>query len=170
MTQSAPPKDPLMRAMLWIACAALAVMMLTVVADVALRALFHAPVQGAYDVVSFALLVMAIFGMGPVAAARGEILVDILDALLPPAMLRALGLVAAVLGAGLFLFCGWAMIQPAMDSWEWGEVSLELGLPKWTLWAAAFAGMLGIFWGYALQLRAVVAAGPAPAPSEEGEL
>ena len=62
------------------------------------------------------------------------------------------------------------MIQPALDSWEWGEVSLELGLPKWILWAAAFAGMLGIFWGYALQLRAVMAAGPAPAPSEEGEL
>lgn len=161
--------DPVQRAFLWIACAALVAMMLAVTADVALRALFGAPIQGAYDVVSFALLIMAMFGMGPVVARRGEIVVDLLDALLPAPAIRALSLIAAGLGAATFLFCGWAMLQPAQDAWEWGDASLELGIPKWTLWAAAFAGMLGIFWGYVLQARADLAR-PARAPDEEGGL
>ena len=170
MSRSSPPADPVMRIMLWIACAALVAMMLTVTADVILRAAFEIPVQGAYDIVSIALLIMAIFGMAPVAAERGEILVDLLDSVAPPIVLRALSLIAALLGVGLFLFCGWAMIQPAMDSYEWEETSLELGLPKWWLWAAAFLGMVGILWGYALQLRAALRGDAAPTADEEGEL
>ena len=57
--------DRLTRAMHVIASAALGVMMLVVVADVILRAVFNTPVKGAYDVVSISLLVMTMFGMVP---------------------------------------------------------------------------------------------------------
>lgn len=169
MTESEIPRDPLMRAMLWIATVALAVMMLVVVGDVVLRAVFNTPVQGAYDVVAIALLVMVVFGIAPVVAQRGEILIDLVDAVLPAPALRLLALAAAVLGVGLFVFCGWAMVTPALDSWRYGDRSLELGVPQWTLWAAAFTGMVGIFWAYLLQLRAGLRTPPA-APDEEGGL
>lgn len=161
--------DRITRAMHGVASVALVVMMMIVVADVLLRAAFNMPVKGAYDVVSIALLVMTMFGIAPVVARRGEILIDLIDGILPPAGLRFLAVFAAAVGVGLFAFFGWSMIQPAMDSWRWGEVSLELGMPKWPLWVVAFAGLVGIFWAYLLQLR-VALSDKSSAPAEEGGL
>jgi len=161
--------DPVTRIMHAIAAMALCVMMLVVVGDVVLRAVFNTPIKGAYDVVSIALLVMTMFGIAPVVAQRGEILIDLIDALLPASVLRFLALVAALTGVLLFAFFGWAMVEPAMDTWRWGERSLELGIPKWPLWVVAFIGLVGIFWAYLLQLRAALRAPPTP-PSEEGGL
>lgn len=169
MTQDSGGGDRITRAMHWVACLALVVIMLVVVADVVLRAVFNTPVKGAYDVVSIALLVMTMFGMAPVVANRGEILIDLIDTLLPPAGLRVLSLISALTGLVLFAFFGWAMIQPALDAWNWGERSLELGIPKWPLWVVAFAGLLGIFWAYMLQVRADLRGAP-QSPNEEGSL
>lgn len=161
--------DRLTRAMHVIASVALAVMMLVVVGDVVMRAVFNTPIQGAYDIVSISLLVMTMFGIAPVVASRSEIVIDLVDAVMPPAGLRVLALVAALTGVLLFAFFAWAMVSPALDAWRWGERSLELGIPKWPLWGVAFAGLVGIFWAYLLQLRAALR-GPAPAPDEEGGL
>ncbi len=161
--------DPVTRAMHAIACIALSVMMLTVVGDVVLRAVFNTPIQGAYDVVSISLLVMTMFGTAPVVAQRGEIVIDLIDGFLTPSGLRLLSLVAAATGVLLFAFIAWAMITPALDAWRWGERSLELGIPKWPLWGLAFIGLVGIFWAYLLQLRASLRVS-AEAPSEEGAL
>ena len=169
MTRPNDPPGPISRISLRVACASLCVMMLVVVADVVLRAVVNMPIKGAYDVVSIALLVMAMFGMGPVVAQRGEILIDLIDSLGSPLLLRALALLAALIGMGLFIFFGWAMIGPALDAWRWGERSLELGLPKWPLWVVTFVGLAGIFWGYVAQLRAALSA-PPMAPTEEGGL
>lgn len=163
------PKDRITPVLHWIASAALCVMMLIVVADVVLRAVFNTPIQGAYDVVSISLLVMTMFGIAPVVARRGEILIDLIDNVLSPSGLRVLAIVATLTGAALFAFFGWAMISPAMDAWRWGERSLELGIPKWPLWVVAFVGLVGIFWAYLVQLRADVRS-VARAPSEEGGL
>lgn len=154
MTPQDPPADKATRAMHVLAGTALVVMMLVVVADVVLRAVFNMPVKGAYDVVSISLLVMTMFGIAPVVAGRTEILIDLIDAMLPPIGLRILALISALIGLVLFAFFGWAMIQPALDAWNWGERSLELNIPKWPLWVVAFVGLLGIFWAYLLQLRA----------------
>lgn len=161
--------DGITRTMHAVAGLAMVVMMLVVVADVVLRAVFNMPIKGAYDLVSISLLVMTMFGIAPVVADRSEILIDLVDAILPPAGLRILALVSAVTGVVLFAFFGWAMIQPATDAWRWGERSLELGLPKWPLWVVAFTGLLGIFWAYLLQLRAALRRAPEP-PGEEGGL
>jgi len=161
--------DPVSRIYHGIAGVALCVMMLIVVVDVVLRALFNTPIKGAYDVVSISLLFMTVFGMAPVVARRGEILVDLVDGIFPPHILNILAVIAALTGVGLFAFFGWAMINPALDAWKWGETSLELGLPKWPLWIVAFTGLVGIFWAYLLQLRASLR-GAGHAPDEEGGL
>lgn len=153
MKSSKDPTDPVSRVLLNIASLALCVMMMVVVGDVALRAVFNTPIKGAYDIVSIALLVTVMFGLAPVVAQRGEILIDLIDGFLPATGLRILALISAITGVGLFLFFGWAMINPALDAWRWGERSLELNLPKWPLWGITFVGMLAIFWAYLLQFR-----------------
>jgi len=151
--------DTIVHALHVIAGCALVVTMLVVVADVGLRFLFNYPITGAYDVVGMALLVMTVGGIAPVVANGSEILIDLVDAVAGPRRVRILKLSATVAGAALFLFFGWAMIGPAVDSWSWGERSLELGIPKWPLWAAVFAGLLGILWAYVVRLRASTAGG-----------
>ncbi|MEM5585553.1 MULTISPECIES: TRAP transporter small permease [unclassified Roseibium] len=169
MFENPEKTDPVTRVMHLIAGLALTVMMLVVVGDIVLRAVFNIPIQGAYDVVGISLLVMTVFGIAPVVARRGEIVIDLADAFFPQKVLRGLAVVAALTGVLLFAFFGWAMIAPALDAWRWGERSLELGIPKWPLWLIAFTGLVGIFWAYLLQLRQSLRKAPA-APDEEGGL
>lgn len=121
-------------------------MMLVVVADVFLRFVFNLPVRGAYDLVSICLLVMVFFGIGPVIARRGEILIDLIDEILPRRILRVLSFLSAIGTLAVFVFLGWTMINPARDAYQYGDRSLELGLPVWILWALAFTGLAGILW------------------------
>lgn len=140
------PPDRLTRFFHVIASLAVVVMMLTVVADVLLRFVFNIPVRGAYDVVGFGLLVMVFFGMAPVVARQGEILIDIVDGMLPPAALGLLKMLASLGTLVFFVFLGWSMFGPARDAFTYGDRSLELGVPLWTLWAVAFSGLAGTVW------------------------
>ncbi|TKW64021.1 MAG: TRAP transporter small permease [Paracoccus denitrificans] len=160
------------RVMLWIASVALAAMMLVVVTDVVLRATINKPLRGSYDLVSIGLLVMSVFGMAPVIARKGEILIDLIDPLLSRRVLHILGLITIFGTLGLFLFLGWSMTGPAVDAWKWGGYSLELGLPIWTLWVVAFIGMAGILWTVIVRLiRTLRGEGDdGPHPTEEGAL
>lgn len=156
-----------------IASIALVAMMLIVVADVTLRFIFGIPVRGAYDMVSIALLVMVFFGIGPVIARQAEIAIDLLDHLLARPLLQALILIAAVGTLATFLFLGWSMVGPARDAYRYGDRSLELGLPLWTLWFVAFVGLLGIVWSAGARIVALVRGGgerPEPTAGEEGAL
>lgn len=138
-------RQPLLARLLHlVASLALVVMMLVVVADVVLRQFFNMPVKGAYDIVEIALLVMVFFGIGPVIARGGEILIDLIDALVPHGMLRVLGVVSAVGTLAVFGFLGWSMAGPARDAYRYGDISLELFLPVWWLWVVAFVGLAGI--------------------------
>lgn len=138
-----------------IASVALVAMMLIVVGDVALRAVFNTPLRGAYDLVSIALLVMVFFGIGPVIMMKREILIDLIDGVVPSQLLRALKALSAILTLAVFLFIGWAMLEPAMNAWRWGDRSLELGLPLWLLWLPAFVGLAGILISAALVVRSI---------------
>ena len=138
-----------------ISSVALVVMMLIVVGDVALRAVFNTPLRGAYDLVSIALLVMVFFGIGPVIMMKREILIDLIDGVVPSQLLRALKALSAILTLAVFLFIGWAMLEPAMNAWRWSDRSLELGLPLWLLWLPAFVGLAGILISAALVVRSI---------------
>ncbi|MEM5477392.1 TRAP transporter small permease [Pacificibacter sp. AS14] len=139
-------QDRLTRIFHYIASLAIVVMMLTVVSDVVLRFAFNTPVQGAYDVVGFSLLVMVFFGMAPVVAQRSEIVIDLIDTFLPPRSLGFLKWIASFGTLVFFVFLGWSMYGPARDAYTYGDRSLELGVPQWTLWAIAFVGLAGNVW------------------------
>jgi|TARA_B000000532_G_scaffold174933_1_gene141776 hypothetical protein len=36
------------------------------------------------------------------------------------------------------------MINPAISSWKYGDISLELGVPIWFLWLISVIGVSGI--------------------------
>lgn len=159
------------RLMLGIASVALAAMMLIIVADVVLRFAFGTPVKGAYDVVTIGLLVMVFFGIASVIERSSEILIDLIDIVVPAGAIRVLRLVSAVATVVIFLFLGWSMISPAHDAWQWGGYSLELGFPVWTQWVLAFLGLAGIVWAAVVRVVQMVLgrdlAAPEPAENEE---
>lgn len=147
-----PPRSRLATLFLWIASAALVLMMLVVVGDVVMRAAFNHPVRGAYDAVSILLLVMVAFGFAPVLVRRAEIVIDLIDHAVGRRGVRLLGSLAAILTAAVMLFFGWASIDPALNAWRYGDRSLELGIPNWTLWIVLLVGMLGILWAAFVQV------------------
>lgn len=133
--------DLVSRAGLWLASAALVSIMMVIVVDVCSRNLFGHPIRGAYDLVSIFLLIMIFSGMASVVAGRAEILIDIVDGLLPSKAVRALQTLASVATVLVCAFLLKAMASPALAAYRYGDRSLELGLPVWTLWVFAYFGM-----------------------------
>lgn len=134
--------DLVSRAGLWLASLALIAIMMVIVVDVCSRHLFGHPIRGAYDLVSIFLLIMIFAGMSSVVAGRAEILIDIVDGALPPKGVRALQTLAS---SATVLVCAYllkAMAAPALAAYRYGDRSLELGIPVWTLWVFAYLGMV----------------------------
>jgi TRAP-type transport system small permease protein len=131
-------------AQLRIAMLALLVMMLTVVADVALRYLFGRPIRGAYDIVEVCLAVFVFHGLSTCFFKRENIVIDVVDILAGTRTLRVLIRVADVAGIILLALIFWAMITPAYQACEYGDRKLELGLPTYLVWIAVLTGLLGM--------------------------
>ena len=132
-----------------IAQLAMVAMMLAIAADVASRALWNAPIRGTYDAVGILLCLTALFSFGRVILDHREIVIDLIDMAVPERVsltLRRLWSALAVLVLGYIL---WAMVKPMLEARMYGDVSLELGLPVWWIWALALAG-LGGAWAAAL--------------------
>jgi TRAP-type C4-dicarboxylate transport system permease small subunit len=135
--------DYLIRGFLAIAMAALLVMMMAIVADVFMRYVFNSPITGTYDVVEICLVVIVFYSLGAVIAGLHEIVIDIIDQLVSTHRVTLLKRCAASLSAAVLIFIFIAMLKPAMQSYQYGEVRLELNLPVWIIWSIALIGMCG---------------------------
>jgi len=154
--------DKIERTLQFVSSIALVAMMIVVVTDVTLRFVFNTPVRGAYDIVSFALLIMVFFGIGPVIVAGKEIVMDLFDHILPGPALKGLRIIAAIGTLAIFLFISWSMIGPAVNAWRYGDRSLELNLPVWMLWVCALTGLVGILISAFAALISVIASDTQP--------
>ena len=135
--------DRVQRAQLWVAVAALVVLMMVTVFDVFLRYLFNRPIRGSYDMVETMLLVFVFNGMAAAFFGRRHIVIDLLDSLVgarATAVLIHLADVLAVVCLGLL---AWAMLLPAGQAYAYGDVKLELGLPIYVLWLIALVSLAG---------------------------
>jgi TRAP-type transport system small permease protein len=135
--------DRVQRAQLWVAVAALVVLMMVTVFDVFLRYLFNRPIRGSYDMVETMLLVFVFNGMAAAFFGRRHIVIDLLDSLVgarATAVLIHLADVLAVVCLGLL---AWAMLLPAGQAYAYGDVKLELGLPIYVLWVIALVSLTG---------------------------
>jgi TRAP-type C4-dicarboxylate transport system permease small subunit len=147
---------------LWLAALALIVMMCVTVLDVFLRYVFNSPVRGSYDIVEAMLVIFVFHGMSTAFLHRKNITIDLIDSFARPSLVAALIRIADVLSIFAVMLFTYAMIVPAMQSYAYGEVKLELQLPIYWSWIAALTGMAGVI------LCSLGALFLPPAPGDEG--
>jgi len=135
--------DRVQRLQLWLATAALVALMLVTVADVFLRYLFNRPVRGSYDFVESMLLVFVFNGMAAAFFSRRHIVIDLIDSAVGVRLTAVLIRVADLLAIICLALLIWAMLTPATQAYQYGDMKLELRLPIYILWIAAFVGLAG---------------------------
>ena len=122
------------------AAAFLIVMMMVTVADVVLRSLFNIPVFGTFDIVEL-MMVATIFLAVPATYLREEhIVIDVIDHVAPKRLVDVLRWIGGVLTFVYLAVMGWRMIEPARDKIDFGDVTLDLGIPKYIHWIPILLG------------------------------
>lgn len=125
-----------------LAAAFLAAMLLLTVADVVLRATLNLPIRGVYELIEL-LLAATFFVALPCVFLRDEnIVVNSIDDIAPswvPALKRFAELLAVVVLAVM----AWQGFYAARDSFEFQDVTSDLGLPRIWHWLAVLSGLIG---------------------------
>jgi TRAP-type C4-dicarboxylate transport system permease small subunit len=113
---------------------ALAIMMLSTVADVVLRALFRLPIKGTFDAVSSFLVPVIFCGM-PAGFLRGrQIAVDIIDNVTGERLLSAIKFGASIVALLFLVMLIWHMVSPALDAYRFGDRKSDFPTPLYLLW------------------------------------
>jgi TRAP-type C4-dicarboxylate transport system permease small subunit len=117
-------------------------MMLLTVADVTLRAALKLPIRGVYDLVELLLAAAFFFALPCVFLRDANIIVNSIDDLAPrwvPWLKRAGDALAVVVLAVM----AWQGLIAAHDSYEFHDVTGDLGLPRVWHWLALLIGVVG---------------------------
>src|SRR5207245_3574603 len=94
----------------YLAAVFLAAMMLVTVADVALRAVFNRPIHGTFELIELCLA-CTIFVALPAVFLRDEhLVVDVVDHLAPPAVVKLLDLFVAVASLSVLSLVFWLLV------------------------------------------------------------
>lgn len=129
----------------WLAGLTIFVIMLLVSAEVLMRRLFNAPIQGQVDFTSMTMVAFSLLCISYCYRQAGHIRMDMLQKLTRGRVSWSTHLMATCLG--LFLITA---ILPGtwthfMRAWSLGDTTLGVGLPTWPSKLAAPVG-LGILW------------------------
>jgi len=117
--------------------------MLLTVADVLLRAFFGYPVRGMLELIELGLACTVFLGMPAVFLRKEHLVVDVIDQLTGPAVVRLLDLGAALVSFGLLAFMAWQMVPVARGMYEFGDVTSDLSIPKIYYWVPVLLGVVG---------------------------
>jgi TRAP-type C4-dicarboxylate transport system permease small subunit len=115
-------------------------MLVLTVADVALRSLFNYPLRGVYELIELMLTGTFFIALPCVFLRDDNILVNTIDEILPrivPFLKRA----ALVLSVAVFVVLVWQGWYAAWDSFEFHDVTADLGLPRFWHWSLVLIGM-----------------------------
>jgi TRAP-type transport system small permease protein len=121
----------------------LAAMVLLTVADVVLRALFGYPLRGMLELIELGLACAVFLGLPAVFLRRAHLVVDVIDQLAPPSLVRALDLVGALVSFSVLAVMAWQMFPVARNMYEFGDVTSDLSIPKIYYWAPVLLGVVG---------------------------
>ena len=135
--------DRLRATQLRLASVALIIMMVVTLADVFLRYVFNNPIRGAYELVEAMMVLFVFNGMSTAFLQRRNIVIDLIDSFVPRFVVAALIRMADLLTVVTVAMFAYAMIKPALQSYSYGEVKLELQVPIWWFWAVALIGIAG---------------------------
>ena len=115
--------------------------MLLTVADVVLRAFFNRPIHGTFELVELCLA-CTIFVALPAVFLRDEhLVVDVVDQLARPAVVRVLDLFGALASLLVLAVMFWRMVPLARDMQEFGDVTADLSIPKMVFWIPVLVGI-----------------------------
>lgn len=118
----------------FIACVMLFALMALVVADVALRYLFNAPVAWSYEMISRILMPGLFFlAVAHTQRSHGHVAVDILHNYVSDHTRYILAAVSSVLATPVFGYIGWITGVDTMQQVQTGAVLSDgMGLPAWS--------------------------------------
>jgi len=142
-TQAYMLLDRLRLAQLRLASLALIVMMAVTLLDVFLRYVFNRPIPGSYDMVETMLAVFVFHGMSTGFLQRRNIVIDLVDSFAHRSIVHILIRISDALTILTLALFTYAMIKPAVQAYNYGDMKMELQIPVWYLWAAALLGMAG---------------------------
>jgi TRAP-type C4-dicarboxylate transport system permease small subunit len=125
-----------------IAALFLAVMLLLTVADVTLRAAFNRPIRGVYDLVELLLAAMFFVALPCVFLRDENIVVNSIDDF-APRLVPSLKRFAELLAFVILVVLAWQGFLEARDSYEFQDVTADLGLPRYWHWLAVLIGLIG---------------------------
>jgi len=135
--------DRLRVAQLRLASLALIVMMVVTLLDVSLRYVFNSPIRGSYDMVETMMAVFVFHGMSTGFLQRRNIVIDLIDSFAHRFVVTALIRISDMLTILTLCLFAYAMIKPALQAYNYGDLKMELQIPVWYLWAAALIGIAG---------------------------
>lgn len=115
-------------------------MLLLTVADVVLRSFFNYPLRGVYEVIELLLAGTFFLALPCVFLRNDNILVNTIDEIWPRIvpLLKRFALLTSVAVFAVLVWQGWSA---AWDSYEFHDVTADLGLPKFWHWTIVLVGM-----------------------------
>ena len=121
----------------------LAGMMLLTVADVVLRSFFRYPIHGTFELIELGLACTVFFALPAVFLRDENLIVDAIDYMVRPEVVRVLDLIGACLGLVLLVLMFFQMVPLARDMWDLGDVTADLSIRKIWYWIPVLTGVAG---------------------------
>jgi TRAP-type C4-dicarboxylate transport system permease small subunit len=115
-------------------------MLALTVADVVLRTFFSYPLRGVYELIELMLAGTFFLALPCVFLRDDNIIVNTIDELWPR-IVPLLKRIALVLSAATFVVFVWQGWDAAWDSYEFQDVTADLGLPTFWHWTIVLVGM-----------------------------
>lgn len=142
-------------------------LMLLIVYEVLMRYFFGRPFRGGYEITELAMAVIVACGLPYTAIARGHVFVDVFARWLDRPSLRWLTAAIHLMGAILLAVVAWRSAAYAMGSYQWGDVSNMMRIPKYPFQfgVAVAAGLFSLV----LLLDTIKALAPA-SPEQKPEI
>ena len=116
--------------------------MLLTVADIVLRAFFRYPIQGMLELVELGLACTIFLALPAVFLRDEHLVVDVIDHLARPAVVRLLDLAGAAISLTVLVVMAWQMVPLARAMHEFGDVTSDLSIPKIWYWVPVLAGVI----------------------------
>ena len=120
----------------------LAAMLLLTVADVTLRATLNVPIRGVYDLVELFLAATFFFALPCVFLRDENIVVNSIDDM-APRWVPTLKRLAELAAVAVLVVMAWQGYLAARDSYEFNDVTADLGLPRVWHWLTLLIGVIG---------------------------
>jgi TRAP-type C4-dicarboxylate transport system permease small subunit len=141
--------------------------MCLVIANVAMRYAFNAPIAGTLELTESALPLVIFMSLAVTQFHGGHIRVVLLTQHLPPRAGRGLRVLALLVGVGLFAWAAWATFGMAMKSMAFNEMERgSIRFPLWPIKMTVFVGLSLLAIQFLIDAIYVAAGGKLP-DSEE---